>query len=612
VLQSMRSSAKYIFWFLLIAFVGGFLLVETSGLLGRTQVTSSTTVATVNGRDVPYATWVNVVQSLTQQQEQRLGRSLTLDERNRIEQQAFDQIVSEILLEQEYERRGIAATDEEIVQAARFAPPPQLVQSKELQTDGRFDPEKYQRFLNSPAARQQGLLYQLESYYRSEIPKQKLFEQIATDVYLTDSRLWRIYQDQHDSAQIAFVALRPETVPDSAVTVTEEELRAYYQKNQKQFERPGRAVVSVLALPRTVTAADSAATRARLAALRQEIVSAPDPAAKFAEVARQVSADSASAAQGGSLGSGPPGRFVPEFDKAAYALRTGEVSEPVLTQFGYHLIRVDERKGDTLSLRHILLPITQSDSAATATDRRADRLAEIAASSDDPARFDSAAKALGLTPVRATAIEGDPLTINGRYVPSVSAWAFDGAEPGESSELIDADDGYYLARLDSIVPGGVPRFDDVREEVRTIVAREKKIDRLLPTARQLAAAAATSSLEQAARSRGLTVEKSGMFTRADPVPGIGQLNEAIGAAFALPPGAVSAPIETRNGVYVIRVERRVNADRAAFEAQKAEQRTRLLQGLREQRVRDYLEGLRQAADIEDNRKEINAAARQAV
>jgi len=608
----MRSSAKYIFWFLLIAFVGGFLLVETSGLLGRTQVTSSTTVATVNGRDVPYATWVNVVQSLTQQQEQRLGRSLTLDERNRIEQQAFDQIVSEILLEQEYERRGIAATDEEIVQAARFAPPPQLVQSKELQTDGRFDPEKYQRFLNSPAARQQGLLYQLESYYRSEIPKQKLFEQIATDVYLTDSRLWRIYQDQHDSAQIAFVALRPETVPDSAVTVTEEELRAYYQKNQKQFERPGRAVVSVLALPRTVTAADSAATRARLAALRQEIVSAPDPAAKFAEVAREVSADSASAAQGGSLGSGPPGRFVPEFDKAAYALRTGEVSEPVLTQFGYHLIRVDERKGDTLSLRHILLPITQSDSAATATDRRADRLAEIAASSDDPARFDSAAKALGLTPVRATAIEGDPLTINGRYVPSVSAWAFDGAEPGESSELIDADDGYYLARLDSIVPGGVPRFDDVREEVRTIVAREKKIDRLLPTARQLAAAAATSSLEQAARSRGLTVEKSGMFTRADPVPGIGQLNEAIGAAFALPPGAVSAPIETRNGVYVIRVERRVNADRAAFEAQKAEQRTRLLQGLREQRVRDYLEGLRQAADIEDNRKEINAAARQAV
>jgi parvulin-like peptidyl-prolyl isomerase len=202
------------------------------------------------------------------------------------------------------------------------------------------------------------------------------------------------------------------------------------------------------------------------------------------------------------------------------------------------------------------------------------------------------------------------LTINGRYVPSVSAWAFGGAEPGESSELIDADDGYYLARLDSIVPGGIPRFDDVREEVRTIVAREKKIDQLLPAARQLAAAAATSSLEQAAQSRGLTVEKSGMFTRADPVPGMGQLNEAIGAAFALPVGAVSAPIETRNGVYVIRVDRRVNADRAAFEAQKAEQRTRLLQGLREQRVRDYLEGLRQAADIEDNRQEINAAARQ--
>ena len=76
------------------------------------------------------------------------------------------------------------------------------------------------------------------------------------------------------------------------------------------------------------------------------------------------------------------GRFVPEFENAAYALKVGEISEPVLTPFGYHLIKVDEHKGDTIAIRHILLPITQSDSAATATDRRADELAKIAASSD--------------------------------------------------------------------------------------------------------------------------------------------------------------------------------------------------------------------------------------
>jgi peptidyl-prolyl cis-trans isomerase D len=369
--------------------------------------------------------------------------------------------------------------------------------------------------------------------------------------------------------------------------------------------------VSILSIPRVVSAADSAAVRARLLALRAEIAGATDQAAKFAEVARRESHDSISAANGGSLGGGRRGRFVPAFENAAYALKPGELSQPVLTQFGYHLIRVDSRTGDSLNLRHILLRVEQSDSTASRVDRRADSLTSIAGSSENPAAFDSAAKRLGIPVVRATAIEGDPLTVNGRYVPSVSAWAFGGARAGESSELFDGEDGYYLARLDTLVEGGKPAFDAVKEDVRRRVVQKKKIERLLPQARQLASAAATSSLESAAKSRGLTVEQSPPFTRVMPVPGLGSLNEAVGAAFSLPVGAVSAPISTDDGVYVLRVDRRVNADRAAFEAQKQAQRTQVMGGLRQQRVRDYLENLRKTADIEDNRKQINAAARSA-
>lgn len=610
MLQSLRSSAKYIFWFIFITFVGGFLLAETSGLLGR-GVTPNTTVASVNGRDVPYDLYARVLQNAEQQQSERIGRALTLDERNQVERQAFDQMVAEILLEQEYKRRGIVVSDDEIRQAARLNPPPELLRNAELQTEGQFDPAKYQRFLASPAARQGGLLLQLESYYRSEIPKQKLFEQLASSVYVTDARLWSIYQDQHDSARVSFVALRPETVPDSAVKVTDAELRSYFQAHTEEFERPGRAAVSILSIPRVVSAADSTAVRARLLALRAEIAGATDQAANFAEVARRESHDSISAANGGSLGGGRRGRFVPAFENAAYALKPGELSQPVLTQFGYHLIRVDSRTGDSLNLRHILLRVEQSDSTASRVDRRADSLTSIAGSSENPAAFDSAAKRLGIPVVRATAIEGDPLTVNGRYVPSVSAWAFGGARAGESSELFDGEDGYYLARLDTLVEGGKPAFDAVKEDVRRRVVQKKKIERLLPQARQLASAAATSSLESAAKSRGLTVEQSPPFTRVMPVPGLGSLNEAVGAAFSLPVGAVSAPIATDDGVYVLRVDRRVNADRAAFEAQKQAQRTQVMGGLRQQRVRDYLENLRKTADIEDNRKQINAAARSA-
>src|SRR6185503_15481010 len=135
------------------------------------------------------------------------------------------------------------------------------------------------------------------------------------------------------------------------------------------------------------------------------------------------------------------------FEAAAYALKPGEISQPVLTPFGYHLIRVDEKKGDTLSLRHILLRIQQSDSTALRTDRKADSLVKIAAGTSVPTRLDSAAKLLKLTPEKAEAIEGQPLFAGGRTVPSVSAWAFGGPKVGEISDMYDSDDAYFVARL---------------------------------------------------------------------------------------------------------------------------------------------------------------------
>ena len=608
MLQAMRSSAKYIWIFLVIFFVGGFLLAETSGLLGRAPVTTSTAVATVNGEDILATTWYNAINNLEQQATQQTGRSITLDERRRLSDDAFEQLVGDALLRQEFRRRGIRVTDEEIAEAARYAPPPQLAQSPELQTDGRFDPEKYQRFLASPAARQEGLLLQLESYYRDQIPREKLFEQVAADVYVSDERLWNIWRDTRDTAQITYVVFRPSLIGDNEVTVAESDIKDYYDKNKKDFEKPARAVVSVLTIPRAVSAADSAAVRNHILALRDSIIKG----AKFEDIAKAESSDSASASQGGFLGRGVRGRFVPEFENVAYSLKPGELSQPVLTQFGYHLIKVDEHKGDTIAVRHILLPITQSDSAATITDRRADELSKIAASSDKPAVLDEASKELGIPIRRAAVQDNEALTIDGKFIPSVGPWAFQGAKVGETSELFDAEDGYYLGRLDSLTKGGIPSLDEARPEIRAILAMQKKLDKLMPRAQQFAAQAAKTSLEDAAKGAGMQVQQSQPFTRVSGAEGIGRLNQAIGAAFSLPIGAVSAPIRVYDGIFVERVDQRVLKERSEFEKQKAAQRDVVTQQLRQQRVRDFLQNLRDNAKIVDRRKEIEAAQRQAV
>ncbi|GAC1515792.1 MAG: peptidylprolyl isomerase [Gemmatimonadaceae bacterium] len=608
MLQLMRDvRVQRAIWFtVFLTFVGVFLLADTSGLLSRGAITTNTAVATVNGRDILYTALARAEQQAEQQETQRLGRSPTLDEKRRIDDEAFDQMVAEVLLEQEYKKRGISVSDEEIQQAALYAPPPALRNDPALMTEGRFDLAKWQRNLRSPQLRASGQLAMLEALYRNEIPKEKLFAQIASGTYVPTAKLRRVYADQHDSAQVSFISLRPELVPDSTVSVPEAEINAYWEAHAKEFDRPGRATVSLLIVPRIVTAADTAAARARIAALRTEIVRG----SRFADVAKRESQDSGSAANGGALPPGPASGYVAEFAAAASRLKVGELSEPVQTAFGFHLLTLDSRRGDTLALRHILIRIQQSDSSAARVDRRADSLARMAAATEKPTRFDSAAKVLGLVPVRVQVVEGQPATLEGRYLPSVSAWAFSKPKVGETSDLFDAESAYYLARLDSLTPGGVPTLSSVRDEVIRLVSREKKIQHLRTLGEEIArAASGAGSLEQAAKTHGLSVTQSRPFTRGSLVPGLGQLNEAIGAAFTVPVGGVSKALTTDQGIVILRVDRRVAAGTDVFEAQKAQQRASVTPSLRERRVRDFIDGLRKTATIKDRRKEIAAAAK---
>ena len=319
-----------------------------------------------------------------------------------------------------------------------------------------------------------------------------------------------------------------------------------------------------------------------------------------------------SGAQGGSLGRGGKNRFATEFEKAAYALKVGEVSQPVLTPFGYHLIRVDEHKGDTLALRHILVNIQASDTATTRIDKEADALSKAAGSSEQGAKLDTAAKKLGLTISHVQAFEGEPAVMNGVVVPSASAWAFGGARVGETSDLFDDDNGYFMARLDSIREGGDAKFENVKADVRARVAVQQQLDKLLPEAQRISSAAATSSLEAAAQQANKKIEKTpdvrALVDRARDraVHGSGGCG-----VWPCRPARSAQPVKTQEGVYVLRVDKRVVSDSTAWGAQKEAQKTGRLQQLRQQKIQMFLQDLRKAAKVDDRRKQINAATRRA-
>ena len=168
------------------------------------------------------------------------------------------------------------------------------------------------------------------------------------------------------------------------------------------------------------------------------------------------------------------------------------------------------------------------------------------------------------------AFEDQPAVLAGRVIPSVSAWAFGGAKVGETSDLYDDENGYYLARLDSLQPGG-------EAEVREREGRGPR-PRRSPACRRQARARGTEGRGGGGRKhagdggrsrRARRSRRRPMFARSSMVPGLGQFTEPIGAAFALPVGAVSQPVKSDDGVYVLRVDKRVVADSAAWVAQKA-------------------------------------------
>lgn len=609
MIRAMRSFAKWIMGVLALAFVGWMVFDVGMGISGG-GYRPGDAIAKVNGRSIELQAFYTAVRDAQERQRRETGSApITREDQQALEDAVLEGIVQDVLLQDEFRRRGIRVTNEEILAAAQSSPPPEIMAAEQFQTEGQFDLAKYQRYLASGTDPQ--LLLALEARYRQEIPRAKLFDQLVADVYLSDAKLWQAYRDQHDSVTVRLVTIFPElAVPDSEVLVSDAEVSAYYNRNRRDFERRAVAYLSYVEVSRVPNAADSAAALARARALRQEIVGGTE----FADVARRESADSGSAAQGGDLGETTRGRFVAEFERAALALRPGELSQPVRSPFGYHLIKLESKSGDTYRARHILIPIQPAGAHLDSIDAMVDTLERRAADRvDDPTALDSAAAALGL-PVKVAlpVVEGSRVQALPHVVPDAGIWAFE-AQVGETSPVIDADRASFVFRLDSVTPGGIPPLAEISDLVRRRILTEKKLEAVRQLAARLAPdlAAGGLTLDQLAARFQTNPTTVGPFTRANPAAAVQQEPALIGAAFGLRPGEIGGPIIGEQAVYFVQPTLRRQADSTAFAAQLATQRAQALQVARQARVRMVLGSLRAAATVQDRRKDLQRAQREA-
>jgi peptidyl-prolyl cis-trans isomerase D len=597
MMRQMRENTKWIMLITALAFVGLMVFEWGMDFSGRSSAQASGgEIARVNGQTITLEEYQAVRQTLYEQQQARMGGVIPPAVLRQIDDAAFEQVVMQRLVQQELRRRGIDVTNAEIRQAARFQPPPEFMDDELFMTEGQFDLTKYHQFLSSPAIDTR-LLLQLENYYRDIIPRTKLYYQTTAGLFVTDGELWRMYRDANETATVQFVAIDPAAiVAEGDVTVTDAEVQAHYRARRDQLQREARASVRFVAIDKEPMPADTAAARRRAERVREEIAQGAD----FGEVARRESADTITALQDGQL-SITRGQTVPAFDEVAFTQPLNRVSEPVLSQFGFHIIRVDSRTAETADVRHILIPIERTRASEDALLAAADSIERLG----ERVSLQAAAQAFNLNVRTAEIGEQLPFLPNVGIAEEGADWAFRDAELGEVSPVFENEGAFYMLELVGRAEAGTIPLAEAGPAIRMTLLAQKRLERAADLTRQaLLNAPAGQGLEHVAQTFNVPVGSEGPFTRGDFVPGIGRLNAAVGAAFGTPEGSLSGVVTADEQVFLLRVVQRTEADRAEWEAQREQQRSGVTGALAEQRWNQFLQALRETATVLDFRAQL--------
>ncbi len=592
MMKQMRENTKWIMLVTALAFVGLMVFQWGMDITGQGGLTVGA-IGTVNGTPVPYEAYNQTYRSLFDQIQASQEDPITSQQISDIEDAAWDEVVNQLLIRQELIRRRIVVTDEELRTNARFNPPPEFQINPAFQTDGLFDIQKYQAFLNSPTV-DDLMLLQLEAYYRDVIPRNKLARQVSSDLYVTDAALWDEYRDRNERISVRYVTLNPaQRVADSTVTVTPEEVRAYYDDHEEEFAVPAQATVRAVVIDKTPTPEDTVAMGELAAGLRQEIIEGAD----FEDVLGRpgVGADS------GDLGWFTRERWPEEFSDAAFAAEVAELTEPVRTSFGYHLIEVQDQAEDSIQARHILIPFVRTEESELELLTLADSLEALGESRT----LAEAALNLSLG-VETTFLSTEFAFVAGAgQVGEGADWAFEEALVGDVSTVFETRQAFYMLELVELREEGAISLDDARGSIEQTVRAEKKVEQAKGEGEEIVAQVrAGEDLADIAEQKSLEIQMAGPYARVDFVPGIGRLNAAVGAGFGLNIGDVSGAVEANNNVFIIELADYFAADSTAFEDERLVLRDQMLGLAQQSRLPEWLQGLRDVASIIDRRDEV--------
>jgi len=627
--QHARSSfIKIIFWMIIVVFV--FWGVGTM-VAGGDKVNVA---AMVDGEPISAQTYARAHERM-----QRVYRELYRENLNpqilaqlNLGQRALDDLVTEMLLKREAGRLGLQVTDDEVRGSILDIPT--------FQDGARFDRTRYLNALRAsrltPA--------EFEESQRETLLVTKLEGLLTDGLTASDQEVRNLYALENETVDVSFVKV-PLSQFKEAGAVSDTEVADYYEKNRERFRRPGTVTLAyvpyapehfaekvpvsdqaiqdyydahqadyeqlerlhlqhiLFMIPPDADETGKMAITAKAAAV---LISARIGGKEtFAELAKKNSEDALSAENGGDLGVVARGALEAPLEEAAFALNVGDVSDPVTSSRGMHLIRLDEKiPGRPKPLADVREEIIKELRSRGADDAARSALAADLDQARAGASLDELASAHGLT-----ATTTKPVS-RGQIIPGVKGTTLlNGAlviEPGAVDQVLDAEPPYYLFKVTEKAESTIPTLDEVRAGIVETLTRDKTREAARAAAEAMLASArsgggATALLDEA-KAKGYLVDSTGPFSRNQAIPKLAPApikEEVFVLTTAAPLG--SRAFLTLDAAVVVALKERIAADESALTDEKRQSlRDQAVARKRQDVLEAYRNTLRERAEITVN------------
>lgn len=590
MLADLRKNQKWIIVVTAVLFILGM------AVIGIQQVFSPKPyVGKIYGKKIHYATY-------DQQLRNYISNYIKQNPSANIDDQTFQRLNDEfwrsysqqVIMEKQLKRYHIKVKDNEVLEKIKNEPPQELMSNPQFQTNGQFDKQKYMTALTQSPE----FANAIEQYVRQVLPYEKLEKKIKAEVKIVEDSIRIDYVEKNDKVSGKVVFFDVSVMPEEKVT--DAEIKAYYDKNKEEkYKKEASRKFKFVKFTVAPSKEDVDKAKTDIMNVYQLLQSGED----FAKLAQDYSQDPGSAKNGGDLGFVGKGRMIKEFEDATFNTPIGQYSAPFQTNFGWHIVKAiskrNNEKGEPeVQASHILISITPSEKTKMEFKEKADNFYELA----EKKGLEKAAKEMKLE-----ASETPEFDAKAEYIPMLGRFphlvklAFK-KNVGFINEPLKIYDGSYIIPELSFKAGvHYDELDMVKNAIKSIIDREKRADKALLAASELAKQFQGEELIKQAQAQGLKILDVAQINKKGYVPEVGNVPDLNKELLALEVGKTTKAVKFERGAFVGFVTERIKPDMNVFNRDKKKISDDYKAEKENQHYSDWYRKVMEDAKVEDYR-----------